>query len=87
MFSDTFKSSGNTARETPNPSDLPMDLSPSDPFLIPFLNDLEEVAGARPGRLIPSNPHLFIATEEAGDDDLESKSSNLQMQNKCQEKS
>lgn len=79
MFSEALRSSGNTARETPNPSDLPMDFRLSDPFLIPFLKDFEEVGIGRVGRvvLIPSNPYLFIGI----DNDLESKSFKLQMGN------
>jgi hypothetical protein len=43
FFSDTLRSSGNTALDTPSPSDRPIDFSPSDPLLIPFLKDLEVV--------------------------------------------
>jgi hypothetical protein len=78
FFSDTLRSSGNTPRGTPNLSDRPIDLSPSDPFLIPLLKDLDGVSAPWPVRLNPSipNPQLLTPALE-GDDSLESKSSNL----------
>ena len=66
FFSDTLRSSGNTARETPNPSDRPIYFSPSDSFFIHLFKYLDDVFLARPTWLNPSilNPHLLTPRSE-----------------------
>ena len=82
FFSDTLRSSGNTAQVvTPVFSDLPNVFSPSELFFIPCLNDFDALFLPRPGRGIGResklNLNFFIPLELDGIEQFESRSSNL----------